>query len=228
MPAKRARSTPPPETTPGRDERSARRFLPASRSLPALRAAAETCQGCDLYLRATRVVFGAGPRDAKVMLVGEQPGDREDMEGKPFIGPAGAILDRALDEAGLTPGDAYVTNAVKHFRWEPRGKRRVHKKPRVSEMKACRPWLEAEIEAVGPAVIVCLGATAAQALLGAAFRLTAHRGEVIESAWAPALIATIHPSSILRAPDADARREAYDGFVTDLKKAAALVRQRSS
>jgi uracil-DNA glycosylase family 4 len=117
--------------------------------------------------------LGGGPHDAKVMLVGEQPGDREDMEGKPFIGPAGAILDRALDEAGLTPGDAYVTNAVKHFSWEPRGKRRIHKKPRVSEMKACRPWLEAEIEAVGPAVIVCLGATAARTLLGAAFRLTA-------------------------------------------------------
>jgi uracil-DNA glycosylase len=157
------------------------------------------------------------------MLVGEQPGDKEDLEGEPFVGPAGAILERALADAGLPAAGTYVTNAVKHFSWEPRGKRRIHKKPRLSEMKACRPWLEAEIEVVEPDVIVCLGATAARSLLGAAFRLTAHRGEIIESPWAPALLATIHPSAILRAPDADARREAYAGFVADLKKAAGLV-----
>jgi uracil-DNA glycosylase len=228
MPARPADPPPPGDTSAGRNEPSARLFLPRSRSLPALRAAAETCRGCDLYLRATHVVFGAGPRDARVMLVGEQPGDREDLEGRPFIGPGGAMLDRALEDAGLAAGDAYVTNAVKHFSWEPRGKRRIHKKPRASEMKACRPWLEAEIEVVKPAVIVCLGATAAQTLLGSAFKLTAHRGEVIESPWAPALIATIHPSSILRAPDAEARRVAYAGFVEDLKKAAQLVRGRST
>ena len=224
--AERRRAGRLPETTPTPGERSARTFLPQARDLPALRAAAEGCRGCDLYLRATQVVFGAGSRRARLMLVGEQPGDTEDLEGKPFVGPAGAMLDRALEEAGLEPAGVYVTNAVKHFSWEPRGKRRIHKKPRVSEMKACRPWLEAEIEAVRPDVIVCLGATAAQTLLGPGFRLTTARGQVIESPWAPALLATVHPSSILRAPDADARREAYEGFVADLRKAAALVTPR--
>jgi DNA polymerase len=196
--------------------------VPASRSLRTLHHAAEGCQGCDLYQRATQVVFGAGPRSATIMLVGEQPGDKEDVEGKPFVGPAGAMLARALHEAGIDSSAVYVTNAVKHFSWEPRGKRRIHKKPRASEIRACRPWLQAEIEAVTPRVIVCLGATAAQALLGTSFRLTAHRGQAIASPFAPAVVATIHPSSILRAPDRDSRHAALEGLVRDLRAAAAL------
>jgi DNA polymerase len=177
-----------------------------------------------LYLRATQVVFGAGARRATMMLVGEQPGDKEDLEGKPFVGPAGAMLQRAIEEAGVEPQAIYVTNAVKHFSWEPRGKRRIHKKPRAAEIRACRPWLEAEIEAVRPKVIVCLGATAAQSLLGTGFKLTAQRGQAIPSPLAPAVVATIHPSSILRAPDAESRRAAFASFVEDLRAAAALVR----
>jgi len=159
-----------------------------------------------------------------MMLVGEQPGDKEDIEGIPFIGPAGALLHRALEEAGVDLTATYVTNAVKHFSWEPRGKRRIHKKPRASEIRACRPWLDAEIESVRPHVIVCLGATAAQALLGSDFKLMARRGQAIPSPLAPAVIATVHPSSILRAPDAESRHAAFTAFVADLRTAAALLR----
>jgi uracil-DNA glycosylase len=198
--------------------------VPASRSLPALRKAAAGCRGCDLHLRATQVVFGQGPRTARVMLVGEQPGDKEDLAGEPFVGPAGALLRRALAAAGLEPDQTYVTNAVKHFSWEPRGKRRIHKKPRASEVRACRPWLEAEIEGVRPAIIVALGATAAQSLLGPGFKLTAGRGRAIPSPLARAIVPTVHPSSILRAPDDDARHLAFDAFVADLKVVGKLLR----
>jgi uracil-DNA glycosylase len=227
-PPDRASAAPLTTTGPARraakeTERSARPFVPASRSLAALGAAAERCQGCDLYLRATQVVFGAGAKRATMMLVGEQPGDKEDLEGKPFVGPAGAMLQRALEEAGLQPEAIYVTNAVKHFSWEPRGKRRIHKKPRASEIRACRPWLEAEIEAVRPQVIVCLGATAAQSLLGSQFKLMAQRGQAIASPFARAVVATIHPSSILRAPDDESRKAALAGLISDLRAAAALL-----
>ena len=151
------------------------------------------------------------------MFVGEQPGDQEDRQGEPFVGPAGALLDKALDEAGIPREAVYLTNAVKHFKWEPRGKRRIHKKPRVSEIKACRPWLEAELKAVKPSVIVCLGATAAQSVLGARFKLTQHRGEIVSSELGERVIATIHPSAVLRAPDSEGRREAFEGLVADLK-----------
>jgi uracil-DNA glycosylase len=220
----------PPSAKTGRKQvasgepASAAPFVPASRSVATLKAAAARCEGCDLYKRATQVVFGAGPKGAVIMLVGEQPGDREDLEGLPFVGPAGGILAKALADAGLPSTDAYVTNAVKHFSWEPRGKRRIHKKPRASEIKACRPWLEAEIAAVKPRVIVCLGATAAQSLLGSAFKLTAHRGEVLQTPWAGAVVATIHPSAILRAPDQEGRRAAYESFVADLKVAVSAAR----
>jgi uracil-DNA glycosylase len=200
--------------------KTARPFVPPSRSLTALRKAAESCRGCDLYKNATQVVFGTGSRQARLLLLGEQPGDREDLEGKPFVGPAGAMLIKALEEAGIGPADTYITNAVKHFSWEPRGKRRIHKKPRASEVKACRPWLEAELDAIRPDVIVCLGATASQSLLGSAFRLTAHRGQVLDSPLAGGVVATIHPSSILRAPDSESRRLAYESLVADLKVAA--------
>jgi DNA polymerase len=199
-------------------------WVPESRSLSALKSAAADCRGCDLYTRATQVVFGAGPRRARIVLIGEQPGDREDLEGAPFVGPAGGVLRRALAEAGLGPDDVYVTNAVKHFSWEPRGKRRLHKKPRTSEIEACRPWLDAELDAVSPKLIVCLGATAAQTILGRAFRLTMHRGEVIRGKGAVPVLATIHPSAVLRAPDHAGREAAYEGFVADLRVAAAALK----
>ena len=191
--------------------------MPKTTSVRALQAAAQGCRGCDLYKHATQVVFGEGPKTSRVMFVGEQPGDQEDRQGEPFVGPAGALLDKALAAAGIPRGAVYVTNAVKHFKWEPRGKRRIHKKPRVSEIKACRPWLEAELRAVRPTVIVCLGATAAQSVLGPQFKLTQHRGEMVPSELGERVIATIHPSAVLRAPDADARREAFEGLVADLK-----------
>jgi DNA polymerase len=189
-----------------------------------MKAAAADCHGCDLYARATQVVFGAGPRRARIVLIGEQPGDREDIEGAPFVGPAGAVLRRGLTEAGIDPDEVYVTNAVKHFSWEPRGKRRLHKKPRTSEIEACRPWLDAELEAVSPKLIVCLGATAAQTILGRTFRLTVHRGELIRRAKTVPVVATIHPSAVLRAPDHESREAAYQGFVADLRLAAAAVK----
>jgi DNA polymerase len=213
-----------PETEPAPQERSARPYVPPSKSIDTLRKAAADCRGCDLHARATQVVFGAGPRGARVMLIGEQPGDKEDIMGAPFVSPAGAMLRRALDEVGLAPEDTYVTNAVKHFSWEPRGKRRIHKKPRASEVKACRPWLDAELQAVRPAVLVCLGATAAQSLLGSSFKLMANRGHPIETPDGT-IVATIHPSALLRAPDHDAREAAYASFVQDLRVAVGVIKK---
>jgi len=194
--------------------------VPSRPTLPSLRRAAAGCRACDLWKRGTQTVFGEGSRSAKLVLVGEQPGDREDLEGRQFVGPAGALLDAALEEAGIDRADAYVTNAVKHFKWEPRGKRRIHQKPNAVEIAACRPWLDAELAVLRPKVLVCLGATAAQALLGKAFRVTKHRGVPIASAIAPRVLATVHPSSILRAPDADSRRRERALFVRDLRAAA--------
>jgi uracil-DNA glycosylase len=175
-------------------------LIPAKATLPELRGAAKSCKNCDLWKLGTQTIFGEGGAHSKLMLVGEQPGDQEDLAGKPFVGPAGKLLDKALDEAGIDRKKVYVTNAVKHFKWEPRGKRRIHKKPNAAEIAACRPWLDAEIAAIKPKVVVCLGATAAQALLGKDFRVTQHRGEFVESALAPHVAATVHPSSILRLP----------------------------
>ena len=191
--------------------------MPETTNLRTLGAAAHACRGCDLYRHATQVVFGAGPKRARVMLVGEQPGDQEDRDGQPFVGPAGAMLDRALAEAGIARDDVYVTNAVKNFKWEPRGKRRIHKKPRISEVRACRPWLEAELRAVKPAVVVCLGATAAQSVIGPTFKLMRQRGAVLPGTLAERVVATIHPSAVLRAPDAAGRADAYGMLVADLK-----------
>ncbi len=207
---------------------SAADYLPPSLDLEELRLASEGCRGCELYACATRVVFGEGPPDAAVMLVGEQPGFDEDRTGRPFVGPAGRLLDRALAEVGIDRTEVYVTNAVKHFRSEPRGKRRLHKKPGDEHVAACRPWLEAEIAAVRPAVLVCLGATAARSLLGSAFRVTRERGVFVPSALAPNVLATVHPSAVLRAPDEEARREAYTRFVADLARVAERVRSLGS
>src|SRR5574340_1833856 len=179
-------------------EWSAAPFVPDTPTLPKAREASKSCRGCDLYKRATQTVFGEGTRGARIVFVGEQPGDQEDLSGKPFVGPAGRLLDRALEEAGIDRADAYVTNVVKHFKWEPRGKRRIHKKPNAAEIFACRPWLDAEIALVKPRAIVCLAATAAQALLGRTFKVTAHRGKFVASPLAPLVLATVHPSSILR------------------------------
>jgi uracil-DNA glycosylase family protein len=198
-------------------------YLPARRTLPLLRAAVQTCKGCDLYLNATRAVFGEGPRTARLAFVGEQPGNEEDIQGHPFVGPAGGILDRALTDASIERAEVYVTNAVKHFKFEERGKRRLHQKPRLGEVRACQPWLEAEMELVKPRVIVCLGATAAQALLGSKFRLTKERGIPFQHPWAPHVVATIHPSAILRAPDSTQRHAEYSRFVEDLKGARRLL-----
>jgi len=183
---------------------------------------AKDCRNCDLWRKATQTVFGEGPPHSKIMLVGEQPGNVEDTLGRPFVGPAGLLMDRLLSEAGVDRKKVYVTNAVKHFRWDPRGKRRIHKKPSVSETAACRPWLDAEIAAVRPRIIVCLGATAAQALLGKEFRVTQHRGEFIESSLAPYVMATLHPSSILRAPDEKTRQQQERKFVRDMTQVAKL------
>ena len=213
----------PDDANPG-GARSAAPFVPKTTSVKALNAAAHACRGCDLYKAATQVVFGAGPRTARVMFVGEQPGDQEDLRGEPFVGPAGAVLQKALDEVGIPRDTVFLTNAVKHFKWEPRGKRRIHKKPRASEIKACRPWLEAELFAVKPAVVVCLGATAAQSVLGSQFKLMQQRGQVLPSPLADRVVATIHPSAVLRAPDSDGRRAAYDMLVSDLKVAAKVAK----
>jgi uracil-DNA glycosylase family protein len=200
-------------------------FLPSERSFAALRTAVQQCRGCDLYKNATHAVFGeiGVPRNRgdglpTVMMVGEQPGDREDIEGRPFVGPAGRLLDECLHEAGIKREQVYITNAVKHFKWELRGKRRLHKKPTLREVKACRPWLDAEMEAIDPKLIVCLGATAAQSLLGPTFKVTMRRGELIRKAGFPLLMATVHPSSILRArTDRDRGKEKED-FIADLRK----------
>lgn len=198
---------------------SATEYLPQRLTLPSLREAAKSCRGCDLYKRATQTVFGEGPKESRVMLVGETPGDQEDKQGKPFVGPAGRLLDEALEAIGLDRQHVYVTNAVKHFKWEERGKKRLHKKPGRREVVACRAWLEAEIFTVEPQLIVTLGATAAQSLLGPAFRISKQRGEIIQSEWAPALVATYHPSAILRAPTSEDRRRMRDEFVEDLRRA---------
>jgi DNA polymerase len=205
---------------PVADSVSAADFLPAQHTLPKLRAAAKRCEGCPLYLRATQTVFGRGPATATVMLVGEVPGDQEDKLGEPFVGPAGRLLDEALEAAGLNREEVYLTNAVKHFKWEPQGKRRLHKKPSAREIAACRPWLDAEIEAVHPQTIVCLGATAAQALLGRSFRITRQRGELLPSPWGGGILATWHPSAILRAPQQADRHRLRAEFIGDLKLAA--------
>ena len=202
--------------------------MPHKQTLPALRAAAAGCKACDLWKQGTQTVFGEGPQTARVIMVGEQPGDKEDLAGRPFAGPAGAILDKALAEAGIERQDVYVTNIVKHFKWEPRGKRRIHKKPNALEISACRPWLEAEIKSVKPRIIVLLGATAAQGMLGSKFRVTQHRGEWLTSAIAPNVMATVHPSSILRAPDEDARHEEMLKFIADLKKVAAMLERQKA
>lgn len=191
---------------------------PKAKDIEILREEARGCRACDLWQVGTQTVFGEGRQTSKVMMIGEQPGDREDIEGKPFVGPAGKLLDAALAEAGIDRKTVYVTNAVKHFKWEPRGKRRIHKKPNAVEITACRPWLEAEMAAVKPRVIVCLGATAAQALLGNSFRVTQERGKFIDSALAPYVLATVHPSSILRAPDEETREQEMKRFIADLKK----------
>jgi uracil-DNA glycosylase len=205
---------------PKQPPRSAVEFIPDRPTLSKLREAARDCRGCQLWQIGTQTVFGEGDRRAEVMMVGEQPGNEEDLTGRPFVGPAGKLLDRALAAAGIDRTTVYVTNAVKHFKWEPRGKRRIHKKPNAAEIAACRPWLDTEIALVKPRVIVCLGATAAQALLGRQFRVTAHRGTFVPSPLAPFVLATVHPSSILRAPDDEARHREMKQFTNDLRTVA--------
>ena len=197
-------------------------WIPQAPTLPKLIRASKSCEGCDLYKHATQTVFGEGPAEARVILAGEQPGDREDLAGKPFVGPAGQLLDRALAEAGVGRELVYVTNAVKHFKFEERGKRRIHAKPRAAEIAACRPWLEAEVAVIQPRLIVALGATAAQALLGSAFRLTKSRGQFFSHPWGPLVMATIHPSAVLRMPEKELREAEFGRFVEDLR----LVRER--
>ncbi len=194
--------------------------VPDQLTLPALREAAAGCRACDLYKTGTQTVFGQGAEHAQVMFVGEQPGDREDREGKPFVGPAGGVLDEALAEAGIDRRHVYITNAVKHFKWKPQGKRRLHQKPNAAEINACRPWLDAEIAVVKPHLLVLLGATAAQALLGRDFRVSVQRGQLMERPGLPPMMATVHPSSILRAPDDETREIEMRAFVQDLKRVA--------
>jgi DNA polymerase len=205
----------PPDATP---------FLPERITLPALREAAKDCEGCDLYLAATQTVFGEGSSRARVVFVGEQPGDQEDRQGRPFVGPAGGVFDRALEQAGIDRKLTYVTNAVKHFSFEPRGKARLHKKPRVGEVRACAPWLRAELAVIKPDVLVLLGATAAQAIFGPQFRITHERGVVKQGEHAKAILATIHPSAVLRAPDEAARKQLFDALVEDLRTVAELLK----
>ncbi len=201
-------------------------LIPDRPSLKSVRDAAKGCRACELYKPATQTVFGEGPAKAQIMMVGEQPGDAEDLAGHPFVGPAGKLLDRALVAAGIDRAIVYVTNVVKHFKFEPRGKRRIHKKPNGAEIGACRPWLETEIALVKPRVLVCLGATAAQALLGSAFKVSKQRGIFVPSPLAPRVTATVHPSSILRAPDEESRRAEMQLFVRDLKRIAAELKKQ--
>ena len=207
---------------------SAAAYVPEERSLDAARAAAAACKGCPLWRNATQTVFGEGARHAPLMLVGECPGDQEDLAGRPFVGPAGRLLDRALTAAGIDRGDAYVTNAVKHFKWEPRGKRRLHRRPTPSEVGACLPWLEMEIELVKPLVLVCLGATASHALLGRSFRLSQERGRFVPSALAPWVTATIHPSALLRLRDDIARDVETQRFIGDLELVRRALEEKRS
>ena len=206
---------------------SALQFMPAKISLSSLREAARGCRGCLLFKHATQTVFGKGRPSARVILVGEQPGNDEDLQGEPFVGPAGRILDEALGAAGIERADAYVTNVVKHFKWVAKGKRRLHQKPGAREIAACLPWLEKEIELIEPEVLVCLGATAAQALLGRAFKVTARRGQVVSSRFADHTVATVHPSSILRQQTSEERRREMDRFIVDLKVVAKLLDGRN-
>jgi uracil-DNA glycosylase len=204
---------------------SAAEFLPEKRTLAALASAAEGCRGCPLYKDATQVVFGQGRRSARLMLVGEQPGDKEDIEGEPFVGPAGQLLDRALEEAGIDRSEAYVTNAVKHFKWRPRGNRRLHQTPRAGEIEACKPWLQAEVEAVEPEAVLAMGATAARSLFGPKVKVTKDRGKPLESPLAPLAAVTIHPSAILRLRDHDEREAELAAFVADLEGVSAALKE---
>ena len=199
---------------------------PDSKSWSTVRDAANHCTACHLYKNATQTVFGEGPKSARIMLVGEQPGDYEDVAGKPFVGPAGKIMDRALEEAGIDRKEVYVTNAVKHFKWEPRGKRRLHKKPNSREIAACRPWLETEIRLVRPRLVVAMGATAAQTIFGPSFRVTRERGKIFSSQFAPQVLATVHPSSLLRQPDEESRHREYQHFVADLRIAGKAANRK--
>jgi len=203
---------------PRKRNEDASRYVPEIRSIASLRRAAQSCQACDLYRNATQAVLGSGPVSATILFVGEQPGNDEDLRGLPFVGPAGKLLDRALVEAGIARTDVYVTNVVKHFKFDERGKRRIHKKPNTSELDACHPWLEAEILLIKPKMIVCLGATAAQAILGRDYRLTKERGKFRPHPWAPCVTATIHPSAVLRVSDRDERHRQYQEFVADLRQ----------
>ena len=198
--------------------------MPEPPTLPTLRAAAAQCRACPLWERGTQTVFGEGPAAAEVVLVGEQPGNEEDLAGHPFIGPAGRLLDRAITAAGIDRRTTYVTNAVKHFKWTARGKRRIHEKPTAGEVRACTPWLHAELRALRPRALVCLGATAAQALLGRAFRVSEHRGELVASPLAPLVLATVHPSSVLRAPDNASRSAELERLIEDLAVIGAALR----
>jgi DNA polymerase len=202
----------------------ARPFVPASASLDALRAAAAACVGCDLHRCGSRVVFGEGPRDARLVLVGEQPGDVEDRSGRPFVGPAGEVLDAALAEAGIARGEVYVTNAVKHFRFVERGKRRIHQTPRMSDVADCRPWLEAELAALNPETVVCLGATASKALLGSTARVNELRGRLCASQWARRVVVTVHPSACLRAIEEVERARLFAMLVEDLRLSADIAK----
>jgi uracil-DNA glycosylase family protein len=206
---------------------SAEEFLPERKTLTSLREAAATCRGCSLYRNATQTVFGEGPATAEVVLVGEQPGDQEDRMGRPFVGPAGKMLDRALADAGIDRRKVFITNVVKHFKFERRGKRRIHRRPAAEEVRACAPWFRSELEVVKPKALVAMGATAAQDLFGRSFRVTKERGKPIDSDLAPMVTATIHPSAILRAPDEESRREEYDAFVADLRGVARRLREAS-
>jgi uracil-DNA glycosylase len=203
-----------------RTPESAASFLPAQPTIRTAKVAASACKGCDLWRRATQTVFGEGPSNAVVVFVGEQPGDAEDLEGRPFVGPAGRVFDHALEAVGIARDRVYVTNVVKHFKWEPRGKRRIHAKPRISEIRACRPWLDLELAVIRPRAIVCLGATAAQALLGSTFKVSSERGRFVESPLAPLVMATVHPSSVLRAQTNEDRHRAMEEFVADLRTLA--------
>lgn len=203
---------------------TAAKLIPPRATLEELRQIAAGCKACDLWMRGTQTVFGEGPFEALVMFVGEQPGDKEDLQGRPFVGPAGTVLDRALAAVEIDRNRVYVTNIVKHFKWEPRGKRRIHKKPNALEIAACRPWLDAEIDRVRPHVVVLLGATAAQAIMGSKFRVTQQRGKLLQTDIAPYVMATVHPSAILRAPDEESRHREREQFVEDLRVLAKFLK----
>jgi len=209
----------------GKIIQTAEPLVPRDAGLPELRAAAKGCQACDLWKLGTQTVFGEGPVNATVVMVGEQPGDQEDRADRPFVGPAGQLLDRALARAGIDRSRVYITNSVKHFKWQPRGKRRIHSKPDPGEVEACIPWLHAELAVIRPNVVVCMGATAAQALLGKSFRVTRQRGQLIPFPLAPFALATLHPSAILRAPDDETREQWFEDLVNDLEPVARILRE---